>query len=337
MLFIAIGNNPETFFEEKGSGEFLLRVARGLTRCTSRFFASVVLTVLFFWPVFSAIAADSFPLEMRDDRGVTFRLSAPASRVVSLAPSLTEIVFLLGEERALAGVTKFCNYPPAASSLPKVGGMTDPDVERIVALSPDLVLCTIDGNSRERILALERMGIPCFAVAPQNIQAVLATIERLGMLLGVSGRGRAEAAKLARRVEAVRSAAGGENEAGPRAMFIVSISPIIAAGNATFMDELLKTAGARNAVGAFKSRYPRLSIEELVAAGPDVIFISSMKGVERFSPEVLGWKEIPAFRDGAVFPIDGDLVTRPGPRLVTALEKVSAVLSELSRNRSGNR
>ena len=275
---------------------------------------------------------------MRDDRGVTVRLSAPARRVVSLAPSLTEIVFLLGEERALAGVTRFCNYPTAASSLPKVGGMIDSDVERIVAISPDLVLCTMDGNSRERILALERMKIPCFVIAPQNIEAVFATIERLGALLGVAERGRAEVAMLARRVESVRSVGGGKDgEAGPRALFVVSTSPVIAAGSGTFMDELLEIAGARNAAGAFRSRYPRLSLEELIAVGPDVIFVAAMKGAERFSPEVLGWKEIPAFRDDAVFPIDGDLVTRPGPRLVTALEKISAILTGLSRRRDGNR
>ena len=301
------------------------------------FFLSAMLSVLLFWPVFSVIAADGFPLEMRDDRGMTVRLSAPPRRVVSLAPSLTEIVFLLEKESALVGVTRFCNYPQVASSLPKVGGMSDPDVERIVALSPDLVLCTMDGNSRERILTLERMGIPCFVIAPQNIHAVFAVIERLGELLGSARRGRAEVAALARRVEAVRSAVGERSKAGPRALFVVSTSPIIAAGSKTFMDELLVLAGARNAASVFRSRYPRLSVEELVAAGPDVIFVASMSGVERFSPEIEGWKEIPALRDGAVFPIDGDLVTRPGPRLVTALEKVSAILTELSSRREENR
>ncbi|MCL1927104.1 MAG: helical backbone metal receptor [Syntrophorhabdaceae bacterium] len=305
-------------------------------RRTRWFFPPALLLFLLLWPLFSVIAADSFPLEIRDDRGVAVRLSAPPRRVVSLAPSLTEIVFLLGKESALTGVTRFCNYPRAASSLQKVGGMADSDVERIVALSPDIVLCTTDGNSRERVLALERMGIPCFAVAPQNIRAVFETIERLGTLLGDAGRGRAEAAKLARRVEAVRSAVDRNGKAAPRALFVVSTSPIIAAGSGTFMDELLELAGARNAAGAFRSRYPRFSIEELIAAAPDVIFVAAMKGVERFSPEVMGWKEIPAFRDGFVFLVDGDLVTRPGPRLVTALEKVSAVLTELSGRRGGN-
>jgi iron complex transport system substrate-binding protein len=93
------------------------------------------------------------------------------------------------------------------------------------------------------------------------------------------------------------------------------------------MDELVRLAGGRNVAARFSGRYPRLSVEGLVAARPDVIFVAGMSGVERFPPEVTRWKEVPAFRDGAVITLDGDLVTRPGPRLVSALERVSAALA----------
>ncbi|MHB8940615.1 MAG: ABC transporter substrate-binding protein [Desulfobacteria bacterium] len=275
-----------------------------------------------------AFAADRFPLALKDDRGVVVRLAAPPRRVVSLAPSLTEIVFLLGRGGSLVGVTRFCNFPAAASALPKIGGVSDPDVERIVALSPDLVLCTTDGNPREKVRALEEMGIPCFAVAPQDLEAVFTAIERLGVLLGAADRGIAEAAALRRRAQRVRAAARGTDGASPGVLFVVSTAPVIAAGEGTFMDELVRLAGGRNAAARFSGRYPRLSVEELVAARPDVIFVAGMAGVERFPPEVTRWKEVPAFRDGAVITLDGDLVTRPGPRLVTALERVSAALAD---------
>jgi iron complex transport system substrate-binding protein len=278
-----------------------------------------------------ALAADRFPLVLRDDRGVTVRLVAPPRRIVSLAPSLTEIVFLLGREGSLVGVTRFCNVPSAASDLPKIGGVSDPDVERIVALSPDLVLCTTDGNPRDKVRALEEMGIPCFAVAPQDLEAVFTAIERLGILLGAADQGRAEAGALRRRARLARPSSLGLEK--PAALFVVSTAPIIAAGEGTFMDELVRLAGGRNAAARFSGRYPRLSVEELVAARPDVIFVAGMAGVERFPPEVTRWKEIPAFRDGAVITLDGDLVTRPGPRLVTALERVSAALAEWRSNR----
>jgi len=273
-----------------------------------------------------AAAADRFPLVLRDDRGVTVRLVAPPRRIVSLAPSLTEIVFLLGREGSLVGVTRFCNVPSAASDLPKIGGVSDPDLERIVALSPDLVLCTTDGNPRDKVRALEEMGIPCFAVSPQDLEAVFTAIERLGVLLGAADRGGAEAGALRRRA---RLASPSDSDAEkPSALFIVSTAPIIVAGEGTFMDELVRLAGGRNAAARFSGRYPRLSVEGLVAARPDVIFVAGMAGVERFPPEVTRWKEVPAFRDGAVITLDGDLVTRPGPRLVTALERVSAALAD---------
>ena len=273
-----------------------------------------------------AFAADRFPLALKDDRGVAVRLAAPPHRVVSLAPSLTEIVFLLGRGGSLVGVTRFCNVPGAASAVPKIGGVSDPDVERIVALSPDLVLCTTDGNPRDKVRVLEEMGIPCFAVAPQDLDAVFTAIERLGILLGAADRGRAEAEGLRHRAHLARppSVAAGK----PSVLFVVSTAPIIAAGEGTFMDELVRLSGGRNAAARFSGRYPRLSVEGLVAARPDVIFVAGMAGVERFPPEVTRWKEVPAFRDGAVITLDGDLVTRPGPRLVTALERVSAALAD---------
>jgi iron complex transport system substrate-binding protein len=269
-------------------------------------------------------ALASSPVVMTDDRGVSVRLAEPPRRVVSLAPNLTEIVFLLGQEEKLVGVTRYCNYPPRAAALPRIGGIVDPDVERIVAADPDLLLCTTDGNPKERVQILEEMGIPCFAVGPQNLEAIFKTIERVGALLGVPGKGLKEAGALrvrAERVSRVRRAPS------PRVLFVVSTSPVIAAGTGTFLDELVRTTGGKNAAGGFAGRYPRLSVEDLLAVTPDIIFVAAMAGVEEFSPSVSRWSEIPAFRNGDVVTLDGDLVTRPGPRMVTALEKVAEVLS----------
>jgi iron complex transport system substrate-binding protein len=168
-------------------------------------------------------------------------------------------------------------------------------------------------------------------VAPQDLGAVFTAIERLGALLGAADRGRAEAAALRRRTRLARPSPRDVEQ--PAVLFVVSTAPIIAAGEGTFMDELVRLAGGRNAAARFSGRYPRLSVEELVAARPDVIFVAGMAGVERFPPEVTRWKEVPAFRDGAVITLDGDLVTRPGPRLVTALERVSAALADWRASR----
>lgn len=284
-----------------------------------RMFAIVLLA--FLWVVPPARAA--FPVERKDDRGVAVRLRSAPKRIVSLAPSLTEIVFLLGQQGKLAGVTRYCNYPPQAKALPKIGGIADPDVERIVAASPDLVLCTTDGNPKEKVRALEEIGIPCFAMSPQDLAGIYAAIERVGALLGVPGRAKREADALRARAAAAARRKPGP---GPRVLFVVSTSPIIAAGKGTFMDELLSLAGANNAAASFSGRYPRLSVESLLAVRPDLVFVAAMEGVEKFPDEVTRWREVPAFRDGEVHSLDGDLVTRPGPRMVTALEEVSRTL-----------
>jgi len=200
----------------------------------------------------------------------------------------------------------------------------DPDVERIVAADPDLVLCTTDGNPKERVKVLEAMGIPCFAVGPQNLAEIFRTIERIGKLLGVPGKGRREADALRARAERVSRE---KRTPSPRVLFVVSTSPIIAAGNGTFLDELVRIPGGRNAAGRFAGRYPRLSVEDLIAAAPDIILVAGMTGVEGFSPDVSRWVEVPAFRNGDVATLDGDLVTRPGPRMVGALEGVAKVFS----------
>jgi len=269
-------------------------------------------------------ARAAFPVEMRDDRGVAVKLPSAPQRIVSLAPSLTEIVFLLGQEKRLVGVTRYCNYPPPAGELPRIGGVADPDVERVVAAAPDLVLCTTDGNPKEKVRTIEEMGIPCFAVAPQDLSGVYSAIERVGALLGVAEKARREAGHLRARADRASKKSGGPV---PNVLFAVSTSPIIAAGKGTFMDELLTLAGGKNAASPFSGRYPRLTVEDLLAGKPDIIFIAAMAGVESFPPDVARWKEIPAFRDGEVVSLDGDIVTRPGPRMVAALEEVSRALA----------
>jgi iron complex transport system substrate-binding protein len=301
---------------------------RGIEGLARRTLPGALAVIWFAHLALATEARAAFPVESKDDRGVAVRLSREPRRLVSLAPSLTEIVFLLGQEKKLVGVTRYCNYPPRAETLPKIGGIADPDVERIVAAAPDLVLCTTDGNPREKVRALEQLGIPCFAAAPQDLAGIHAAIERIGEILGVPEAARREANALRARVA---NATHGKSGPVPNVLFVVSTSPIIAAGEGTFMDELVRLSGGRNAAAAFSGRYPRLSVENLLAVRPDVIFIAAMAGVEKFSPQVTRWREIPAFRDGAVVSLVGDLVTRPGPRMVTALEAVSLALSDWRR------
>jgi iron complex transport system substrate-binding protein len=320
------GKVPPILLRSGRVGGFCLGapVADGRSGFRAACAAAVSLAALLAFSGIAPGASATGPVVQRDVRGVPARLDAPPRRVVSLAPNLTEIVFLLGREESLVGATRYCNVPPEAKSIPRIGGIGDPDVERIVALVPDLVLCTTDGNPREKVLTLEGLGIPCYCVAPQDLEGLFAAVEGIGTLLGVPERALKEAEALRRR--AARAGNPGARPA-PRVLFVLSTSPVIAAGEGTFLDEIVRAAGGRNAAVAWSGRYPRLSVEDLLAASPDVILVASMTGVERFSPSVTRWRQVPAFRDGAVLYLDGDLVTRPGPRMVTALEEVSRILT----------
>jgi len=163
---------------------------------------------------------------------------------------------------------------------------------------------------------------------------VFAAIRRVGLLLDAAGRAEAEAAALRRRADRASASGRREGPEGPRVLFAVSTSPVIAAGAGTFMDELVRLSGGRNVAAGLVGRYPRLSVEDLVALRPDVVFVAGMTGVERFPEEVTRWVEIPAFRDGSVVTLDGDIVTRPGPRLVTALEQVSGAIAAWREGRA---
>src|SRR4030065_1489155 len=153
------------------------------------------------------------------------------------------------------------------------------------------------------------MGIPCFAAGPQARAAVFRTIERIGALLGVPESGKKEADPLRARGERPSRT---NRDPSPRVLFVVSTSPVIAAGGGTFLDEIVRAAGGRNAAAGYAGRYPRLSVEGLLADSPAIILVARMTGMEGFSPDLRRWVEGAAFRNGDVVPLDGDRVTPPG-------------------------
>jgi iron complex transport system substrate-binding protein len=251
---------------------------------------------------------------------------APARRVVTLAPNLTEIVYAIGAEKALVGVSDLSDYPPAASSLPKVGGL-DPSAERIASLRPDLVLVTAEGGKRKgAAAALAAAGIPVLRVPAGSLAEVIAGIRLVGERLGASARAEALAASLEERRRAVAGASA-PAAARPAAVLLVWPDPPSAAGGGTFLDDVLVTAGARNLVAA-RTGWPVLSAEWLATAPIDVLVLPD-------SPE-----NRPAFdralASGAlsrgtaararIVRLPESPLTRPGPRVFDALERLARAL-----------
>jgi iron complex transport system substrate-binding protein len=248
-------------------------------------------------------------------------------RLVSLAPSLTEIVFALGRGDWLAGVTDFCDYPPAARSKPRVGGPVMPNLERILELRPSLVLTTGEGNPLETVARLEQLGLRVFGVRPGSYTGVQASIEVLGHVL----REEAGAARLVQdirgRVAAVRRRVAGRPR--PRVLFLVWADPLIAAGAATFVHDLIDMAGGDNIVRERTVPYPRLSWEEVVGRAPEVILVASHRDGAAPLPNGAvwnAWRSIPAVRSGRILAVHGDTILRPGPRVVEGVERLARAI-----------
>jgi iron complex transport system substrate-binding protein len=242
-------------------------------------------------------------------------------RVVSLAPSITEIIFALGQEDLLKGVTTYSNYPPAALMLPKVGSYIRLDLERIVALKPDLCIAIKDGNPKAAADRLTALNIPVYAVNPLDIETVAQTVIEIGGLLNAEEKARDLAEQMHTRVRRVKNLVA-KTTHRPRVFFQIGIAPIVSVGSDTFINELIVLAGGEN-LAAGSAAYPRFNREQVLSLAPEVIIISSMTrgaSFEQIKAEWQSWQMIPAVQNHRIDLVDSDLFDRPSPRLVEALE-----------------
>lgn len=259
-----------------------------------------------------------------DPAGRTIEVPADPRRVVALAPSITEIVFALGQQARLQGVSRFSDFPPAAENLPKVGSYIQLDVERIVALQPDLCIGIKDGNPLVVVEQLENLGIPVFAVNPVDLESAMLSIEAIADLLQAVPKGRKIVSDMRRRIQMVaETTARAINR--PRVFVQIGVSPIVSVGDGTFINQLITLAGGAN-VAAGPNPYPRFSREQVISLAPEVLVISSMARAtvfEQVKAEWMQWPAIPAVRNHAVFIAPTNIFDRPTPRLVDGLEQMA--------------
>jgi len=284
---------------------------------------------IFFFVTLAAIfwAMGTQAKTVTDQLGRQFEVPETPRRVVALAPNITEIVFALERQDALVGVSRFSDYPKAAQNLPKVGSYVHLDLERIVALQPDLCIAIKDGNPKAVADRLELMGIPVYAVDPKGLGTMLTTVSEIGRLLNADRIARRLVSDLEQRVARVdRLVAKAAYK--PRVFFQIGISPIVSAGSRTFINELIVRAGGVNlARGAIS--YPRFSTEQVLSLAPEVMIITSMARVGVFK-EVksnwMKWKMMPAARDQRIYIQESNLFDRPTPRLVDGLELLTQLI-----------
>lgn len=274
----------------------------------------------------AALASPASAFTARDMLGREVGLAAPPARIVSLVPSVTEILFALGAEARLVGVTDFCDYPPAALRKPRVGGMVGPSLEAIVALRPDLVVATTEGSREETVAQLERLRIPTYLVAAHRLSDVTGLIVRLGELTGRGAAAEALRGALERRIDAVRAAVGPLRR--PRVLYVLWPEPLIVPGREALLTELIRLAGGESISAADGESYPRFSLEAAVARAPEVILLAN-HGARTGPIDRERWQRLtglPAIKAGRLHQVDGNLLHRYGPRIVDGLEQLARAI-----------
>lgn len=270
------------------------------------------------------------PIEDTDALGDRITLNAYPERIVSLAPSNTEILFALGAGDRIVAVTKYCDYPPEVERLTRIGGFSDASLELVVSVQPDLVVAA-RLNPLEALESLKRFDIPVFVLAPFTLEETIQAIRQTGRLIGRDEAADRLTKQLEARIEAVRktvSAIGQEDR--PRVIWGRLAAPFYSAGPGSFIDDLIQTAGGTNIIGSGNT-WPQIDLETVVDRNPEV-FIVSVESPERIPEEIArlretsGWKTIDAVKTGRVYHLDLDLLGRPGPRLVDGLERLAALL-----------
>jgi cobalamin transport system substrate-binding protein len=270
----------------------------------------------------------AFPVTITDDDGVEVTLQAEPKRIVTFAPSNTEIVFALGLDDRLVGVSgDFDNYPPEAQDIEQVGGSgefgVDPNVEKLVSLEPDLML-TIGGGDhwKESVRGLD---IPVFTVNATDFDDLLKDIETVGRLTGTAEEARSLTEEMVADARGIEKAVAGE----PRAscFFEAFFPPLTTVGPHTFIFDLLDRAGCDSVSAGASSDYPEWSVDQLVTEDPDVYLVSSESGqsVDAVGKRP-GFGELSSVTKDRVILIDSDLISRPGPRVVEGLQALAEAL-----------
>ncbi|MCG5075323.1 cobalamin-binding protein [Paraburkholderia tagetis] len=269
-----------------------------------------------------------------DDSGNTITLAAPAQRVISLSPHATELIYAAGGGAKLVGAVAYSDYPPQALSVPRVGDNRALDLERIAALKPDLIVVWRHGNAQQQIDRLREMHIPLFFSQPHRLDDVATSLTRLGVLLGTQNTAQDAADAYRRQIAQLRARYA--QRAPVKVFYEVWDQPLMTINGEHMISDVIALCGGRNVFAALRPLVPTLSTEAVLAANPDAIVAASpgASAPDRPLPALAHWRAWPqlhAVARGNLFAIDGDLLTRPGPRIA---QGAARLCEDLDRARS---
>jgi len=286
-------------------------------------FCFALLSIFLFWS--TVVCAESF--QVTDALGRTLTFSKAPTRIVSLAPSITETLFALGLDHEIVGVTTSCDYPPQAKLKPKVGGLTTPNLETLVAMKPDLVISVKGLHKLELVSEMDRLQIPFYVSDPSTVKKILQEIRVIGRLTGKAKAGEQLSDRMEKQIEAVEEKVRGHQR--PRVLYVLWGDPLMTVGPGSYIEELIWISGGKGIVPEGRPAYSQLNMEEVLAKDPEVVIFASEMGDDTVAAERqrwLRWKTLSAVKERRLYTVDSNLLHRPGPRLVDGLAALAKLV-----------
>jgi iron complex transport system substrate-binding protein len=275
-------------------------------------------------------AAQAAPsaVSVKDDDGNIVTVQQPAQRVVSLAPHVTEMLFAAGGGSHVVGVVAYSDYPEAAKKVPQVGSNRELDLERIIALKPDLFVVWRHGSSERQIDMIRKLGVPVYHSEPRKLEDIPASLLKLGQLMGTDDAARPAAADLSRQLASLRTRYA--NRSPVRSFYQVWDKPLYTLNGAHIVSDALRLCGGENIFAKLPVTAPVVSVEGVLQENPEAIFATAEKnygGVSMWKP----YGTLAAVRNDNLFTIDGNLLNRAGPRMIAGAAMLCEKL-ELARS-----
>jgi iron complex transport system substrate-binding protein len=245
-------------------------------------------------------------------------------RIVSLAPSVTEVISLVGADERLIGVTTHCDWPESVRTKPKLGDLINPNYELLLTAKPDLVIASTAGNDRTAVLKLADLGLPVFVTAPRSVDKILETVTQIGRITDCAAQGDALASRMKARLDDIERRLAGL--APLRAFFITWFDPLLAPGKETFENDVLRLAGVASISADIDQFYPRYSLEQVLARDPDVIITVNHESAPLPDlSRLAGWQKLRAVREKRIY-ILNEVFQHPSPRFVDGVEELARKL-----------
>jgi iron complex transport system substrate-binding protein len=292
--------------------------------------AMALLKTLIFFSALAALQAQA-TVTVKDDDGNTVTLQKPAQRVISLAPHVTEMLFAAGGGSHVVGVVEYSDFPEAAKKITQIGSNREVDLERIMALKPDLIVVWRHGSSERQIDMVRKLGVPLFHSEPQTLDAIADSVAKLGQLMGTDNVAGPAAADLRRQLAGLRGRYA--NRPTVRAFYQVWDKPLYTLNGKHIVSDALRLCGGENIFAKLPVTAPVVSVEGVLQENPEAIFATAEKnygGVSMWKP----YGTLLAVRNDNLFTVDGNLLNRAGPRMVAGAAMLCEKL-ELARQHRG--